>query len=71
MTITEEIIQRVTTLPESAKSEVLDFVEFLKLKVSHTQEDIEWSTFSLSSALRDMENEESLYSLDDIKESFK
>ena len=71
MTLNEEIIQRVNTLPESVKSEVLDFIEFLELKVSRTQEDIKWSTFSLSSALRGMENEESLYSLDDLKEYFK
>ena len=71
MTITEEITQRVNTLPESAKAEILDFIEFLELKVSRTQEDIKWSTFFLSSALRGVENEESLYSLDDLKEYFK
>ena len=32
MTLTEEILQHVQTLPESVKAEVLDFVEYLELK---------------------------------------
>jgi hypothetical protein len=53
-------------LPESKKAEVLDFVEYLKTKA----EDKDWSIFSLSSAMRGMEDEDSPYSLGDLQESF-
>lgn len=66
MSLEEKIIQQIYDLPESKKAEVLDFVEYLKTKV----EEKDWSRFSLSSAMRGMENEASPYSLDDLKESF-
>lgn len=66
MSLEEKIIQQIYDLPESKKGEVLDFVEYLKTKV----EEKDWSRFSLSSAMRGMENEASPYSLDDLKESF-
>lgn len=53
-------------MPESKKAEVLDFVECLKTKA----EDKDWSVFSLSSAMRGMGDESTLYSLADLKESF-
>jgi len=56
-------------LPELKQIEVLDFIEYLKLKTER-QENIDWSTLSLSSAMRGMENEQSHYSLNDLKESF-
>ncbi len=66
MTFEEKIIRGIHELPESKKAEVLDFVEYLKSK----SEEKKWSEFSLSSAMRGMEDELSLYSLEDIKESF-
>ncbi|PIP06858.1 MAG: hypothetical protein COX51_07895 [Syntrophobacteraceae bacterium CG23_combo_of_CG06-09_8_20_14_all_50_8] len=66
MSLEEKIIQQVQDLPESKKAEVLDFVEYLKAKI----EDKDWSLFSLISAMRGMEDEDSLYSLDDLRESF-
>ena len=62
----EKIIKNIHELSESKKSEVLDFVEYLKNK---TQES-DWFELSLSSAMRGMEDEMSPYSLEDIKESF-
>jgi hypothetical protein len=43
-------------LPESKQIEILDFIE--------------WADFSLSSAMRGMEDEQAPYSLNDLKESF-
>ena len=66
MTLEERILRCIHELPESRKSEVLDFVEYLSTRI----EDKDWSGFSLSSAMRGMEDENSPYSLDDLKESF-
>jgi len=69
MSLANKIINNVKELPELKQIEVLDFIEYLKLKTER-QENIEWSTLSLSSAMRGMENEQSYYSLNDLKESF-
>ena len=65
MNLEEKINQQIHELSESKKSEVLDFVEYLKTKT----DDKDCSVFSLSSAMRDMEDEDVLYTIDDIKES--
>jgi thymidine phosphorylase len=65
MSLEEQIIKQVHELPESKQSEVLDFVEYLRTKTDEK----DWSAFTLSSAMRGMEEEESLYTLDDLKES--
>lgn len=65
MSLEEKIIKQAHELPESKKSEVLAFVEYLKTKTDEK----DWSTFALSSAMRGMEDEDSLYTLDDLKES--
>ncbi len=69
MNLANKIINNVKELPELKQIEVLDFIEYLKLKTER-QENIDWSTLSLSSAMRGMENEQSHYSLNDLKESF-
>ncbi|WDN87818.1 hypothetical protein BuS5_00786 [Desulfosarcina sp. BuS5] len=69
MSLANKIINNVKELPELKQIEVLDFIEYLKLKTER-QENIEWSTLSLSSAMRGMENEQSHYSLNDLKEFF-
>jgi hypothetical protein len=66
MSLEEKIIRQVHELPESKKAEVLDFVEYLKAKT----EEKDWPGFSLSSAMRGMEDEDSLYSLHDLREAF-
>lgn len=74
MTTTEAIIQRLQTLPETARQEILDFVEFLELrhyKPAAREEDIDWSTFSLASAMRGMEDEDNSYTLADLREPFR
>lgn len=69
MNIAQKIVENITTLPESKQIEVLDFVYFLKQK-TETEAEKEWSQFSISSAMKGMESEESLYSMSDLKEIF-
>ena len=64
MNLGEKIIRYIQELPESKKAEVLDFVEDLR----NSTEERNWSEFSLSSAMKGMENDDSIYSLKDIKE---
>lgn len=70
MTLTEEIVHHVQSLPEPLKAEVLDFVEYLELKSKKVEEEIDWSTLSLSLAMRGMEKESALYSIGDLKERY-
>ncbi len=73
MTTTQAIIQHLECLPDSAQREVLDFIEFLesrRKKPPLREEDVAWSAFSLTSAMRGMEGEEVLYTLADLKKSF-
>jgi hypothetical protein len=69
MRIEEKIIEYIHELPEDEKAEVLDFIDYLKTKVERKGMK-EWTEFSLSSAMRGMEGEETLYSIKDLKESF-
>ena len=74
MTTAQAIVQRVMSLPEDAQREVLDFVEFIetrKIGQAERQDDAAWSMLSLASAMRGMEDEESPYTLSDLKESFR
>lgn len=64
MTITEKIMEHVKALSEEKQTEVLDFVEFLETR----NENRSWNNFSLSSAMRGLEEEPALYSVDDINE---
>jgi hypothetical protein len=70
MTVTEQIIRHVRTLPEPIQAEILDFVEYLESKTERAQNGgTDWSHFSLSQAMRGMESESSSYTLNDVKES--
>ncbi len=66
MSLEDKIMKEIQDLSESKKAEVLDFVGYLKARA----EDRDWSAFSLSSAMRGMEDESPPYSLDDLKECF-
>lgn len=75
MTTLESIHQYAKMLPDSLQQEVLDFVRFLLFKreqeITPEQDDIEWSNFSLASAMRGMEDEDTpVYTADDLKEVF-
>lgn len=60
MQVTERIQKNVRKLPEIFQAEVLDFVEYLLSKSEREgmrQEELDWSTYSLASAMRGMEDE--------------
>lgn len=69
MSLEEKIIQNIHELPENEKNEVLDFIDYLKNR-AEMQGIKEWSDFSLTSALHDMDDEDTPYSLDDLKELY-
>lgn len=69
MTLDEKIRQYARKLPYSLQEELLDFVQYLLMKAEQ-QEKQDWAALSLSSAMRDMEDEPALYSLSDIRVSF-
>lgn len=69
MTFDEKIRQYAQRLPYSLQEELFDFVQFLLMKAEQ-QEKQDWASFSLSSAMRDMEDEPALYSISDIRVSF-
>jgi len=74
MAIAEKIQQYVQRLPLAIQVEVLDFVEYLLVKLereSPTEEERDWSDVSLNLALRDMEDEEiPVYTMSDLKVVF-
>ncbi|MDO9047716.1 MAG: DUF2281 domain-containing protein [Methylobacter sp.] len=69
MNLSEKILATAASLPESKQQEVLDFVEYLKLK-TEKEENSTWNRFSVTSAMKDMENEVSNYSVTDLKETY-
>jgi hypothetical protein len=76
MTPTEAIVQRLKSPPVSTQRQVLDFVEFLESRRQEQtvrEDEAAWSAFSLTSAMRgmEMEEEETPYTLADVKEAFR
>jgi Protein of unknown function (DUF2281) len=69
MNLPEKILATAVSLPESKQQEVLDFVEYLKLK-TEKEESGNWNSFSIASAMRGMENEASNYAVTDLKETY-
>ena len=73
MLVSERIQRYVKKLPASFQSEVLDFVEYLTTKVEREalEEEQRWSSFSLSCAMRGLEDEDTPdYTPADLKEVF-
>ena len=74
MTTAQSIARHLQDLPEAAQREVLDFVEFLRSRREDRvlrDADVSWSHFSLTSAMRGMEDEATPYTADDIEDSFR
>lgn len=69
MMLEQKISENVRKLPLSFQQELLDFVDFLLVRVER-QETREWTTLSLANAMRGMESEEPLYTLSDLKVVF-
>lgn len=70
MTLAERILDQINRLPEEEQRKVLDFVEYLQAR-AHRRDTADWSVFSLASAMRGMEAEDSLYTIEDLRESFR
>jgi hypothetical protein len=73
MTDKERILDSVQKLPEGLQAEVLDFIEFLLSRADRAgaTDDHLWSRFSLSSAMRGMEDEDTpIYTVSDLKAVF-
>ena len=69
MTLDEKIHQYVQKLPQSFQEELLDFVEYLVMKAEQ-EEQRDWAALSLSSAMREMEDDAVSYSLSDVRVAF-
>lgn len=67
MSPAEQIIHEIATLRPEKQSEVLESVEFLKEKEKKNEENT-LRKVSLTSAMRGMEEEESLYTESDVVE---
>jgi hypothetical protein len=74
MALSDRIQEHVQRLPPSLQAEVLDFVEYLTIKAEKEaleRERRDWSSLSLSSAMRGMEDEDaSVYTPSDLTVTF-
>jgi hypothetical protein len=74
MVVTERIQQHVQKLPPALQAEVLDFVEYLLLKLGREtsqKDELAWSNLSLTLAMRGMEDEDvPAYTTADLKVEF-
>jgi hypothetical protein len=69
----ETIFYKLSKLPKEKQNEVIDFIDFLSNKntdIEIPDENIEWSKFSMAHAIRGLEDEPDLYTLEDLKEKF-
>jgi hypothetical protein len=75
MIVTERILQSVEKLPLPLQFEVFDFVEYLLSKQRQDdapRDEPDWSSLSLSLAMRGMEDEEvPAYTMADLKVVFQ
>ena len=71
MIVAEEVNSKLQTLPVSAQTEVLHFVEFLSQKIEQEEsEDKQWSEFSLAQAMNGLEDE-TAYTEADLQEKWR
>ncbi len=68
MSVAQTLQEYIQMLPDRLQAEVLDFVKYLLFK--QRQEEADWSTLSLTFAMRGMEDEETDYTLNDLREPF-
>ena len=69
MTLDEKIHRYAQKLPLSFQEELFDFVQYLLMKAEQ-QEKQDWTSLSLTSAMRDIDDEPALYNVSDIRVSF-
>lgn len=69
MTVTEKILIKLRSLPQSAESEILGYLEFLAFRESHGADSADESILSVTAAMRGMEQDDEEYTMADIRES--
>jgi len=69
MTLDKKIHRYAQKLPYAFQEELFDFVQYLLMKAEQ-QEKQDWTSLSLSLAMRDMDDEPALYSLSDLRVVF-
>ncbi len=69
MALDEIVYQYAQRLPKSLQEELLNYIQYLLVKAEQ-QEKQEWGFLSLSSAMRELEDEPVLYSMEDTKGNF-
>ncbi|MCK5784802.1 MAG: DUF2281 domain-containing protein [Desulfobacterales bacterium] len=69
MNLEKEVIEKFKTLPEHKQAEAVDFIDFLQKRAEEREQE-GWGQFSLASAMRGMEDEDDLYTIEDLKEKF-
>lgn len=70
MNLAKQIYQTVAQMPDRVQAEVLHFAQFLDARRAEFPKETSWSAFSISSAMRGMEEEGNLYRSSDVKEKF-
>ena len=74
MVVSEQINEKIEKLPVAIQQEVLDFVDFVSERASRLDartEDEQWQDFSLSQAMKGLEEEEfTEYTEADLKEKW-
>jgi hypothetical protein len=75
MIVREKINQKLEKLPIEIQLEILDFVEFVAQKAEKqnaSEENRQWTDFSLAQAMKGLENEETPeYTEADLKEKWR
>lgn len=67
-----QLIEKIQALPLDKQMEVEDFVDFLAARTTHTEwTNAEFANMSMAQALRGMEDEPQLYTIDDLKEKWR
>jgi hypothetical protein len=66
-----QMIEKIQALPLDKQIEVKDFVDFLSARTAHAEwTNATFADMSMVQALRGMEDEPQLYTIDDLKEDW-
>ncbi len=71
-----QLLEKIQALPPDKQTEVFDFVDFLASRSASNSQQNEWTNaefneIAISQALRGMEDEPPLYTLDVLKERWR
>ena len=72
MTVAQQIQEKISHFPEYLQRQVLDYSDYLSVKYDVNKDIKNWNIFSVASALRGMENEDtSIYDNATFKEKWQ